>query len=99
MHREGPLHANPERDLADSERLAQAAVLAADHHALEYLDALSGPLHDPHVHLDGVAGSELGDVGAQVGLLDEIGLVHGNDWRLYQWGAPVPPRRRLAPQQ
>ena len=67
VHREGPLHADAERDLADGERLAQAAVLTADHHALEHLNPLATPLHHPHVHLDGVAWAEVRDVRAQIG--------------------------------
>jgi len=80
VHREGALHADPERDLADRERLADAATLTADHDALEHLDAFAVPFHDPHVHLDGVARTEFRHVGSQEGLLDEGGLVHGNDW-------------------
>src|SRR5262249_50720902 len=33
---------------------------------------------DAYVHLEGVAGSEIGDVVAQVGAVDEIGCVHRN---------------------
>ena len=78
MHRERALDADPEGDLADREGLAEAAVLATDHDALEHLHALAVPLHDPHVHLDGVTGPEIGDVRAQERLLDQIGLVHGS---------------------
>src|SRR3954469_6687307 len=39
VHREGPLDAHAEAHLAHGEGLADAAALAADHHALEDLDA------------------------------------------------------------
>src|SRR3954453_14191874 len=65
VHREGPLDADAEADLAHGEGLAGAAALAADHDALEDLDARAGALDDADVHLDGVAGTELGDVVAQ----------------------------------
>ena len=84
MDRERPLDADAERDLADRERLAQSSVLAADHHALEHLYPLATPLHHPDVHLHGVAWAELRDIRAQIGLLDEIGLVHDSGSRVYQ---------------
>ena len=89
VHRERPLDADAERDLADRERLAQAPVLAADHHALEHLNPLATPLHHPDVHLHGVAWAELRDIRAQVGLLDEIGLVHDSGSRVYQRVIPL----------
>ena len=92
MHRERPLDADAERDLADRERLAQAPVLAADHHALEHLNPLATPLDHPYVHLHGVAWAELRDIRAQVGLLDEIGLVHDSGSRVYQRVHPATER-------
>ena len=65
-----------EADLADGEGLAGAAALAADHHALEDLDPLAGALDHADVHLQGVAGAEVGDVVAQLGAVDEISAVH-----------------------
>ena len=53
-----------------------AAALAADDDALEHLDPLAGAFDDADVHLQGVAGRELGDVVAQLGAVDEIGGVH-----------------------
>src|SRR5262245_49421827 len=63
-------------DLADLERLAQPRARAADHHALEHLDALLLPLDHANVHLEGVAGREVGDVGTQARLVDQVGGVH-----------------------
>ena len=54
-----------------------AAALAADDDALEHLDPLAVALDHADVHLQGVAGGEVGDVVAQVGAVDEIGGVHG----------------------
>src|SRR3954452_3431608 len=65
VHREGPLDADAEAHLADGEGLPDAAALTADHGALEDLDAGTVALDDADVHLDGVAGTELGDVVAQ----------------------------------
>ena len=62
VHREGALDADAVADLADGEGLAEARALAADDGALEDLDALLGALDDPHVDLQRVAGSEVGDV-------------------------------------
>ena len=63
VDRVGPLDADAEADLADREGLAQAGALAADHDALEDLDAGTVALDDPGVHLDGVTGAEVGKVG------------------------------------
>ena len=60
----------PERELAG------AAALAPDHGALEQLDPLAGALDHPDVDLQGVAGSEVGDVVAQLAAVDKIGFVH-----------------------
>src|SRR3954451_15207711 len=65
VHREGPLDADAEADLAHGEGLARAAALTADHDALEDLDAGPVALDHADVHLDGVAGTERGDVVAQ----------------------------------
>ena len=65
VDREGALDADAEADLADGEGLADAVALAADDDALEDLDALAGALDHPDVHLEGVAGREVGDVVAQ----------------------------------
>src|SRR3712207_3040122 len=65
VHREGALDTDAEADLAHGEGLADAAALTADDDALEDLDAGAVALDDAHVHLDGVARPELGDVVAQ----------------------------------
>src|SRR5215210_1443630 len=65
VHREGALDAHAEAHLADGERLADAAALAADDHTLEDLDAGAVALDDADVHLDGVPGAEARDVVAQ----------------------------------
>src|SRR5213082_2561470 len=61
VDREGALDADAEGDLPDGERLADAAVLAADHHALEDLVALAVAFVDADVHLERVAGAEARD--------------------------------------
>ena len=50
--------------------------LAPDHDALEHLDPLAVAFDHADVHLQGVAGGEVGDVVAQLGAVDEIGAVH-----------------------
>src|SRR5206468_8707607 len=65
VHREGPLDTHAEADLAHGEGLPGSAALAADHDALEDLDPGAVALDDADVHLDGVAGTERGDVVAQ----------------------------------
>ena len=77
MDRERALHADAERDLPHGERLLETAALTADHDPLEYLDALAPRLDDPDVHLNAVAGPERGQVRAQIGLVDEVGVLHG----------------------
>src|SRR5207253_4594080 len=57
-----PLHTDAEADLADGEGLPGAAPLAADDRTLEDLDSLAISLDDAHVHLQGVARPEVGDV-------------------------------------
>src|SRR5262249_38120129 len=69
---------------ADRKGLPDATARTPDHDALEDLDPLPVAFDDPHMHLDGITGSEIGDVVAQEGLLDEIGRVHGNGHRVYQ---------------
>src|SRR6478672_4063322 len=76
--REGALDTDAEAHLADREGLADSAALDPDHHALEHLHAFASALDDAHVHLEGVAGPEVGDVVAQVSAVDEIGCVHRN---------------------
>ena len=76
MHREGALHADAEAHLAHGEGLASAAALATDDGALEQLDPLAGALDHAHVDLQGVAGTEVGDVVAQLRAVDEISAVH-----------------------
>src|SRR3712207_4311218 len=76
VDREGPLDADAEGDLADGERLPQAAALAAQDEALEDLDPLPAPLDHADVHLDGVAGPEVGQIVAQLRALDHVGDLH-----------------------
>ncbi|MBG9885273.1 hypothetical protein ABE10_01455, partial [Bacillus toyonensis] len=76
VHREGSLHAHLEADLADGEGLADTVALAADDDALEDLDARTSALGDVHVHLDGVTGEELGDVGTERSRVDGVEDLH-----------------------
>src|SRR5262249_14998390 len=62
VHREGPLDAHTEADLAHGDRLAGAAALAPDHRPLEDLHPFAVPLDDANVHLEGVAGREVRNV-------------------------------------
>src|SRR6185437_12522690 len=68
--------------LTHGEGLADTTTLAADHHALEHLDALLGALDDLDVHVDGVARAENRDVVAQRRLIDEVQPVHLRDTSL-----------------
>src|SRR6266851_1605564 len=70
VHREGALHADAVADLAHSERLAHAAALAADDHALEDLDPRAVALLDPDVHLQRVTRAECRDVLADLSQLE-----------------------------
>src|SRR3954468_324034 len=72
VHRERPLHANAEADLANGERLAHAATLAADDHTLEVLHAGPGALHHADTDIKRVARSEGRDVVAQRGSVDAV---------------------------
>src|SRR4029450_5254604 len=63
-------------DLAHLERLADTRARAADDDALEHLNPLLGALDHADVDLERVTGGEVGDVGAQAGLIDEIGGIH-----------------------
>src|SRR3954469_9328650 len=78
VHRERPLDAYPEADLADREGLAHPAALAADDNALEDLDPLAVALANPHVDLDGVTGTELRHVAPQGGGVDRVEGLHGD---------------------
>jgi hypothetical protein len=76
VHREGALDADAEADLADGEGLADAATLAPDDDTLEDLHTRAAALDDPHVHLHGVAGAEVGDVVAQRRSVEGVQGVH-----------------------
>src|SRR5690606_7504485 len=65
-----------ERHLAHGEGLADTAALAPDDDALEDLDTFLGALDDLHMHIQGVARTEIGDIAAQRALVDEIKGVH-----------------------
>ncbi len=73
------LDADLEAHLADLEGLAEAVTLAADDDALEHLDTRARAFDDVDVHLDGVAGTEVRDVGTQRCCVDVVEeLAH--DW-------------------
>src|SRR4051794_36382810 len=86
MQGERPLDADAEGLLADGERLARASALALDHDALEDLDPAALALDHLEVHADGVARLELGQVRAQLALLDGLDeAVHGKAARRAGW--------------
>src|SRR4051812_44228455 len=76
VQREGALHADAEGDLAHREGAAHARALDPDADALEHLDAGAVALDDLDVDLEGVAGTEVGDVVAAGGggeRVDDVG--------------------------
>src|SRR5439155_14398395 len=77
VHRERPLHPDTEAHLAHGERLAYAATLPADHHALKVLHTGPVAFDDADAHVERVAGSEGRYVVAQRGSIDAIEHVHG----------------------
>ena len=77
VHREGTLDAHGVRHLADGERLADAAVLAADAYALEDLNTLFLALDDLDVNAQRIARLEVGDVATELLRLDCIDDVAG----------------------
>src|SRR5690606_25974026 len=88
VHGEHALDAHLEADLADREGLAHAVALAAEHDALEDLDARAIALDDVDVDLDGVTGAELGDVAAERRLVDGIDDVHDESLPAAATGRP-----------
>src|SRR5439155_25164893 len=76
VDREDPLHADAVGSLADGERLAAPAAAAAEHGALEDLDALLVTLDDAHVHAHRVARPELGQALAELLGLDAVDRIH-----------------------
>src|SRR5690606_15545025 len=69
VHGEGALDTDAVADLADREGLPGARALPPDHDALEDLDTGPVALGDPDVHVERVARAEVGNIGAQLGLL------------------------------
>src|SRR6266480_1899225 len=90
VHGESAFDADAEAHLADSERLARTAALAADHDPLEHLHALTVALHHPDVHLQRVAGREVRNVVPKVGAIDKIGCVHRSPSRGGRLGGEEP---------
>ena len=70
VERERALDPDPERLLADGERLPDAGALTLDDDALEDLDAPALTLDHLEVHAHGVAGLEDRHVGSQLALLE-----------------------------
>src|SRR6187200_2890342 len=65
VHREEALDAHLEAHLADRESLAHALAGACDDDALEDLDTRAAALDDVDVHLDGVTGAEVRNIGLE----------------------------------
>src|SRR5439155_9829597 len=61
VDREGPLHADTKRLLADGERLADALSPPGDHDPLEHLGAAAASLHDLEMDPHPVTGGEASD--------------------------------------
>src|SRR5262249_20567009 len=78
VHRKDALDPDSVGRLANGEHFAIGAARAADHRALEDLDALLVALDDADVHPDRVTGPECGDVLAQLLGLDAVDRGHGN---------------------
>src|SRR6187431_858462 len=76
VDRVGPLDTDAEADLPDLEGLAETGALAADHNALEDLDAGTVTFDNPGEHLDGDAGPEVGEVGALRLGVESVQRVH-----------------------
>jgi len=74
---ERALDADARCDPAHGDRGRDAAVAHPHHEALEHLDALAVALDDLGGDLHGVAGRDLGKVGAQLVLDDLVEHVHG----------------------
>ena len=70
VHGEDALDSDAVGDLADREALAHAATLAADHDALEHLDALFFAFTDLDVDPHRVTRAEVRDVVAQLLLFE-----------------------------
>ena len=90
VHREGPLHADPERLLSHRERLASAGAAAGDHHALEDLRALSAALDDLEVDAHPVARRNRGTrLSWRCSMLSMIVLM-GSRSRADAWASAAP---------
>gem|GEM_PF-5741590 len=76
VNREGTLNAHAEGNLADGERGGHTVTATSDHDTLEDLDTRAVTFDDLDVHLEGVAGSERGDVIAQRSRINGVQLLH-----------------------
>src|SRR3954447_17142778 len=76
VHRERPLDADAETDLADREGFPNATTLTADDVPGEDLDPGAGALDDLDVHLDGVARPEIRKIGPQRSGVQSVQGVH-----------------------
>jgi len=76
VDREDPLDADAVGNLADRERLANAAVLTADDDALENLDSLLIALDDLDMHFDRITDLERGDIFPHLFKFQKIDGVH-----------------------
>jgi len=73
---EGALDTHARAELANRERLVDPRAPTSNDDAFEDLNALFVALYDSYVHLDGVAGLEIGNVVAKTLLINKIGDVH-----------------------
>ena len=79
VNREGTLHADAERHLADGKGLTDAGALATDNNATEHLDTGLLSLDDLHVDINGIAGAKLRNIVAQLCSINLVKNVHKYD--------------------
>ena len=70
VQRESTLNADAVRNTANGERFTDAAITLSHHSAFKSLKTLAATFHNLHVNANGVTDVELGQIGAELSLLD-----------------------------
>ena len=83
MQGEDLLTANTIADAANSDGLADAAMLAGNDSTLEHLDTLTGAVRDLYVHTNGVAHPNLGQLFLHVLAGQSLYQIHNNVLLIY----------------